>query len=254
MNTKTRKGLVEDKELYLSVSGVGYSKEELYEIINKFDIDTPEGSSGAIKALQSYMNSSEYDAVDVLGKLTLFGIRKGSRKGYTTVDGKSPMEYLKMLYDLQGFPSQQDVISHGSETDAEEYLKNNASFFGTVYEKYLRMIVEEYEEGMREGSRKGSCDHCERPENLYNVASSIVSGFKRSIGTPSRKGAQAFATGNSGKLTNDVKNLINTDYVSTKLQKTFGTKDQRNKAILKEHENEKSKIERQNQVDQLRNY
>lgn len=176
MNTKTRKGLVEDKELYLSVSGVGYSKEELYEIINKFDIDTPAGSSGAIKALQSYMNSSEYDAVDVLGKLTLFG------------------------------------------------------------------------------SRKGSCGYCERPDNLSNVASSIVSGFKRNIGTPSRKGEQKFATGNSGKLTNDVKNLINTDYVSTKLQKTFGTKDQRNKAILKEHENEKSKIERQNQVDQLRNY
>ena len=39
------------------------------------------------------------------------------------------MEYLKMLYDLQGFPSQQDVISHGSENDAEEYLRNNASFF-----------------------------------------------------------------------------------------------------------------------------
>ena len=73
------------------------------------------------------------------------GSRKGSRKGYTTVDGKSPMECLKMLYDLQGFPSQQDVISHGSETDAEEYLRNNASFYGIDYEKYLRTIVEEYE-------------------------------------------------------------------------------------------------------------
>lgn len=251
MNTKTRKGLVEDKELYLSVSGVGYSKEELYEIIDKFDIDTPEGSSGAIKALQSYMNSSEYDAVDVLGKLTLFGSRKGSRKGYTTVDGKSPMEYIKMLYDLQGFPSQQDVISHGSETDAEEYLKNNASFFGTEYEKYLRMIAEEYEEGMREGSRKGSCGHCERPENLSNISSSIVSGMNRKIGEPSRKGAPAFATGNSGKLMNDFKNVLNNEKVSTKLQKTFGTKDQRNQAILKEHANKQEKIDRQNKVDQL---
>lgn len=251
MNTKTRKGLVEDKELYLSVSGVGYSKEELYEIIDKFDIDTPEGSSGAIKALQSYMNSSEYDAVDVLGKLTLFGSRKGSRKGYTTVDGKSPMEYIKMLYDLQGFPSQQDVISHGSETDAEEYLKNNASFFGTEYEKYLRMIAEEYEEGMREGSRKGSCGHCERPENLSNISSSIVSGMNRKIGEPSRKGAPAFATGNSGKLMNDFKNVLNNEKVSTKLQKTFGTKDQRNQAILKEHKNKQEKIDRQNKVDQL---
>lgn len=145
--------------------------------------------------------------------------RKGSRKGYTSVDGKSPMEYLKMLYDLQGFPSQQDVISHGSETDAEEYLKNNASFFGTGYEKYLRMIVEEYEKGLRDGSRKG---------------------------------APAFATGNSGKIMNDVKGLINNPTVSTKLQKTFGTQDQRNQAILQEHNNEQAKIDRQNKVDQLR--
>lgn len=71
--------------------------------------------------------------------------RKGSRKGATSVDGKSPMEYLEMLYDLQGFPSQKDVISHGSETDAEEYLRNNASFYGIEYEKYLRTIFEEYE-------------------------------------------------------------------------------------------------------------
>lgn len=73
------------------------------------------------------------------------GSRKGSRKGYATVDGKSPMEYLGMLYDLQGFPSQRDVISHGSEDDAEEYLRNNASFYGIEYEKYLRTIAEEYE-------------------------------------------------------------------------------------------------------------
>ena len=173
MNTKTRKGLVEDKELYLSVSGVGYSKEELNEIIDKFDIDTPEGSSGAIKALQAYMNSSEYDAVDVLGKLKLFG------------------------------------------------------------------------------GRKGSCGHCERPENLSNISSSIVSGMNRKIGEPSRKGAPAFATGNSGKLMNDFKNVLNNEKVSTKLQKTFGTKDQRNQAILKEHKNKQEKIDRQNKVDQL---
>ena len=73
------------------------------------------------------------------------GSRKGSRKGYTTVDGKSPMEYLGMLYDLQGFPSQKDVILQGSEDDAEEYLRNNASFYGIQYEEYLRTIFEEYE-------------------------------------------------------------------------------------------------------------
>ena len=179
MNTKTRRGLVEDKELYLSVSGVGYSKEELNDVIDKFDIDTPEGTKGAISALKDYMKSSEDDAVDVIGKLKLFG------------------------------------------------------------------------------SREGSCGHCKRPDNLPNIASYIVTGMDRKIGEPSRegsrKGVPAFATGNSGKLMNDFKNVLNNDKVSTKLQKTFGTQDQKNQAILKEHSNNQAKIDRQNKVDQLRN-
>lgn len=175
MTYKTRKGLVEDKELYLSVSGVGYSKEELDEIIDKFDIDTPEGSSGAIDALQKYMKSSRDDAADVIGKLRF------------------------------------------------------------------------------RGSRKGSCEHCERPENLPNIASSIISGMKRKISEPSRKGAPAFATGNSGKLMDDVKGFINNDKVSTKLQKKFGTKDQRNQAILKEYSDKEEKQQRANKVKNLNN-
>ena len=106
---------------------------------------------------------------------------------------------------------------------------------------------------MMVNSRKGHCNTCERPENLDIISSNIVSGFKRSIGEPSRKGAPAFATGNSGKLMSDVKGFINNDTVSTKLQKTFGTEDQRNQAILKEHNNNQAKIDRQNKVDQLRN-
>lgn len=101
--------------------------------------------------------------------------------------------------------------------------------------------------------RKGSCGHCERPDNLNTIAQSVVSGMSRKIGEPSRKGAPAFATGNSGKLMSDVKGFINNDTVSTKLQKTFGTEDQRNQAILKEHNNNQAKIDRQNKVDQLRN-
>lgn len=101
--------------------------------------------------------------------------------------------------------------------------------------------------------RKGSCGHCERPENLGSISSRIISGFKRSIGEPSREGAPAFATGNSGKIMSDVKGLINNPTVSTKLQKTFGTQDQRNQAILKEHSDEQAKIDRQNKVDQIRN-
>lgn len=102
-------------------------------------------------------------------------------------------------------------------------------------------------------SRKGHCNTCERPENLDIISSNIVSGFKRSIGEPSRKGAPAFATGNSGKLMSDVKGFINNDTVSTKLQKTFGTEDQRNQAIIKEHNNKQAKIDRQNKVNEIRN-
>lgn len=184
-------------------------------------------------------------------------------------------------------------------------------------------------------SRKGSCGYCERPENLSNIASSIVSGINRKIGEPSRKGsrkggryqdalakyardnhvfvpiglseegaydtltyhaeaddktvdelieelegnkqniyndfaesklrdmkgrsgqrkgATAFATGNSGKLMSDIKGFINNDAVSTKLQKTFGTEDQRNQAILKENYNQQEKQKRAQQVKELNKY
>lgn len=100
-------------------------------------------------------------------------------------------------------------------------------------------------------SRKGHCNTCERPENLNIISSNVISGFKRSIGEQSRKGAPAFATGNSGKLMNDVKGFINNDKVSTKLQKTFGTKDQRNQAILKENSEKEAKQQRAEKVKNL---
>lgn len=80
---------------------------------------------------------------------------KGSRKGYTSVDGKSPIEYLKMLYDLQGFPDQRKIIYSGDEDAAEEYLKENLELDNSTYEAELKDLVEEWEEGQREGSRKG---------------------------------------------------------------------------------------------------
>ena len=100
-------------------------------------------------------------------------------------------------------------------------------------------------------SRKGHCITYERPENLNIISSNVISGFKRSIGEPSRKGAPAFATGNSGKLMSDVKGFINNDTVSTKLQKTFGTKDQRNQAILKDNAKKEAKQQRAEQVKKL---
>ena len=167
---KSRKGLVEEEDNYLMVGGKGFLKEELDDIMDKYDVHTPDGQKNAIDDLQNYMKSSEYDTYDTFGVMT----------------------------------------------------------------------------------RKGNCSPC-RPDNIKTVASGIVSRMRRSISGPSRKGAPAFATGNSGKLMNDVKGFINNDKVSTKLQKTFGTKDQRNQAILKENSENEAKQQRANKVKNLNN-
>lgn len=86
--------------------------------------------------------------------------RRGSRKGSTLVDGKSPMDYLKMLEELQGFPEERELIASGDENAAEEYLKKDAQLNNQTYEEAVRSIAEEYGDdsylGGRKGSRKGS--------------------------------------------------------------------------------------------------
>lgn len=86
--------------------------------------------------------------------------RRGSRKGATLVDGKSPMDYLKMLEELQGFPEEREIIESGDEDAAEEYLKKDAQLNNQSYEEAVRSIAEEYGDdsylGGRKGSRKGS--------------------------------------------------------------------------------------------------
>ena len=85
--------------------------------------------------------------------------RRGSRKGAALVDGKSPMDYLKMLEELQGFPEEREIIASGDENAAEEYLKKDAQINGQSYEEAVRSIAEEYDDsylGGRKGSRKGS--------------------------------------------------------------------------------------------------
>lgn len=86
--------------------------------------------------------------------------RRGSRKGATLVDGKSPMDYLKMLEELQGFPEEREIIASGDENAAEEYLKKDAQLNNQTYEEAVRSIAEEYDDdsylGGRNGSRKGS--------------------------------------------------------------------------------------------------
>lgn len=166
---KSRKGLVEEEDNYLIVGGKGFLKEELDDIMDKYDVHTPDGQKNAIDDLQNYMKSSEYDTYDAFGVMT----------------------------------------------------------------------------------RKGNCSHC-RPDNINSISNNIVSGMNRKIGEPSRKGAPAFATGNSGKLMNDIKGFINNDTVSTKLQKTFGTKDQRNQAILKDNAKKEAKQQRSEQVKKLK--
>lgn len=85
--------------------------------------------------------------------------REGSRKGATIVDGKSPMDYLKMLEELQGFPEEREIIASGNENAAEEYLKKDAQINNQSYEEAVRSISEEYGDdsylGGRNGSRKG---------------------------------------------------------------------------------------------------
>lgn len=85
--------------------------------------------------------------------------RRGARKGATLVDGKSPMDYLKMLEELQGFPEEREIIASGDENSAEEYLKKDAQINGQSYEEAVRSIAEEYGDdsylGGRKGSRKG---------------------------------------------------------------------------------------------------
>lgn len=85
--------------------------------------------------------------------------REGSRKGATIVDGKSPMDYLKMLEELQGFPEEREIIESGNENAAEEYLKKDAQINNQSYEEAVRSIAREYDDdsylGGRNGSRKG---------------------------------------------------------------------------------------------------
>ena len=85
---------------------------------------------------------------------------EGSRKSDTLVDGKSPMDYLKMLEELQGFPEERELIASGDENAAEEYLKKDAQINNQSYEEAVRSIAEEYDDdsylGGRNGSRKGA--------------------------------------------------------------------------------------------------
>lgn len=59
-----------------------------------------------------------------------------------------------MLHSLQGFPDQYAIIRSGDEDAAEEYLRKNLELDGSTYESELRSIVDDYEEGQREGRRK----------------------------------------------------------------------------------------------------
>lgn len=132
---------------------------------------------------------------NVIGKMK--EEREGSRKGYTKVDGKSPIEYLKMLYAMQEFRDQDSIIKSGDENKAEDYLIREAAFNFDDYEDFVRDLADDYEykrnEGLlggRKGSRKGTGPLCDlgsvsgkgsRPENLGSIASKVALGRKRSI-------------------------------------------------------------------------
>jgi hypothetical protein len=98
--------------------------------------------------------------------------RRGSRKGATMVDGKSPMEYLRILHELQWFPEEREILASGDEDAAEEYLKKDAQLNNQTYEEAVRSIVKEYDDlsdlDVRNGSHKGS-----RKGNAYGGKSEV---------------------------------------------------------------------------------
>lgn len=123
-----------------------------------------------------------------------------SRKGYMLspdiVDGKSPLEYLKMEYAMHNLYNEKVVIDSGDERKAMEYLLDEARTEGESYEEYVRMIASVYDykknEGML-GGRRGSGPLCDlgsvsgkgsRPANLGEIATKIALGRNRSIGAP----------------------------------------------------------------------
>lgn len=133
--------------------------------------------------------------------------RDKSRKGYnwhittpTIVDGKSPIEYLKIMQEISHSRSEKVIIDSGDEIEAEKYIRDEAHTEGESYEEYVRRIASNYEYhkelglfGGRNGSRKGSGPLCDlgsvsgkgsRPENLNEIATKITLGRNRSIGAP----------------------------------------------------------------------
>lgn len=174
MTKKSRKGLVKDYDIYLDVSGVGFIKEELEEIIDKYDVDTPEGSSSAIKDLKNYMKSSDNDAQDVFGRL-VFPKRKGAQsfatKGFNkTMNAVSGIANSKpVMNTLKKYTGTQD---QRNQSVIDDYKKQQEKESRAQEAKAIKAM---------KGSRKG-CLECKssRPDNLYEIASGIVNN-KRSL-------------------------------------------------------------------------
>lgn len=111
------------------------------------------------------------------------GVRRGSRKGATIVDGKSPLKYLMMLEYLQGFPEEREIIESGDEDAAEEYLRKDAEINGQTYEEAVRSIEEEYSDddsylGGRKGSRKGNIYGGKSPEHQESIRAAVSIAMK----------------------------------------------------------------------------
>lgn len=173
MAKKSRKGLVKDYDIYLDVSGVGFLKEELEEIIDKYDIDTPEGSSLAVKALKDYMKSSDYDATDVFGKLT-----QSSRKGAQSF---ATSGFNKTMNAVSGIANSKPVMNTLKKYTGTQDQRNQSVIedYNKQQEKEARAQKAQEIKSMR-GSRKG-CLECKgsRPDNLYNIASGIVNNNRK---------------------------------------------------------------------------
>ena len=176
------------------------------------------------------MGEPRKDFEETFNQSSYEGSRKGSRKGYTKsptiVDGKSPMEYLKMMYAMHGLYNEEVVIDSGDEIKAEEYLRRDASYNFDSYEDFVRDLADDYEYKRKEG---------------------ILGGRKGS-----RKGAEPFATSGFNKAVNGITGTLKSKPVMNTLKRTTGTKDQRNQAIIENNANKETKANRQKKVNEIR--
>lgn len=199
-------------EVMMEVAGDHPDDVEIYNAANR-KYKRLTGRSGSRKGAQAFATGNFNKGLNgVLGtinagaqkvgkKMKRDKSRKGIRLDPEIVDGKSPIEYLKIMQEISGSRNEKTIIDSGDESKAMMYILSEARSEGESYEEYVRRIAADYDYkknqlglfGGHKGSRKGSGPLCDlgsvsgkgsRPENLNEIATKITLGRNRSIGAP----------------------------------------------------------------------